>query len=194
MENNDIVKNSTLKEIVKNSKLATAGGYYYKALLIDPVPAVIVWTQDNIIEVYELTSGEDTHLIRTADVSDITYVSSDQGTLSIKFKKEPMLNLLLDEPYRDRIVASTDGNIMRNFMNGSLRNTALDMTPLATDNQFLSTENKKYYANINQWTELLRKVGIHNKHSLKANGTILKILIAIVILLIMMYIALRFLV
>lgn len=194
MENNDIVKNSTLKEIVKNSKLATAGGYYYKALLIDPVPAVIVWTQDNIIEVYELTSGEDTHLIRTADVSDITYVSSDQGTLSIKFKKEPMLNLLLDEPYRDRIVASTDGNIMRNFKNGSLRNTALDMTPLATDNQFLSTENKKYYANINQWTELLRKVGIHNKHSLKANGTILKILIAIVILLIMMYIALRFLV
>lgn len=52
----------------ENSQIVTTGGYYYKKLLIDPAPAIILWTQDNQIEAYQILNDQ-YNLIRSVPVT-----------------------------------------------------------------------------------------------------------------------------
>lgn len=52
------------------------GGYYYKKLLIDPLPALIVWTQNDKIEAIEMSEESNLKIYRSINIAEIKSASA----------------------------------------------------------------------------------------------------------------------
>lgn len=177
-------------EKVKNSKIATAGGYYYKKLLIDPVPALNLWTQDDMIESYLPIDGK-YNLIRSVSKNDIKSSSIGQGTLTIKVNNGPMFNLLIDESFREQTLQGMKDNLLRDAVNVGMDSPLITAaTTAASVNETVNYFKGERNSLTNAWKELLKN-NTQNTTSATSPGVkniIIAILIAIVVIAIMYFV------
>lgn len=163
IESGNVISKSELKALINNSKMATAGGYFTKNLLINPIPSVILLTRDNYLSVYELSSGGDAELYRTVRMSNITIAHLSEGIITVLVNHEPNLSLLLSEKYRNQILRSTQNNVFSEYM----------LAESATTNN-----NSKIFPYERKWMEIINEN--RSKERLKINPVKIAIILAIV--------------
>lgn len=169
METGNVKSKSELKALINNSKMATAGGYFTKNLLINPIPSVILLSRDNYISVYELSSGADAQLYRTVRLSDVTRAHISEGIMTVLVNHEPNLSLLFSEKYRNQILRSTQNNVFSDYMLAGSTTT---------------NNNSKIFPYERKWMEYINEN--RAKERLKINP--IKIAIILAIVLIILYI------
>lgn len=149
----------------EQSKIVTTGGYYYKKLLIDPAPAIILWTQGNQIEAYHVVDNQ-YNLIRGVAASDVKKATMGQGTLTMKIDGQPLFNLLLDEEFRKETLDGMKKNIMRDVVGNVSSNALVDGAALGgsikTDLAYFANAKK---ATTVDWQELFKEHSIKNSNA-----------------------------
>ncbi|MGT2958965.1 hypothetical protein A9Q68_08995 [Streptococcus bovimastitidis] len=149
----------------ENSQIVTTGGYYYKKLLIDPAPAIILWTQDNQIEAYHMMNDQ-YNLIRSVPVASVLKATLGQGTLTMKVDGQPLFNLLLDEEFRKETLDGMKKNIIRDATGVAVSNpgldAALDTANLKTDLDYFKNAKK---ATTMDWAELFKAHQVKTSNS-----------------------------
>lgn len=146
----------------ENSQIVTTGGYYYKKLLIDPAPAIILWTQDNQIEAYQILNDQ-YNLIRSVPVTSVLKATLGQRTLTMKVEGQPLFNLLLDEAFRKKTLDGMKKNIVRDSAGIAVSNPgldgALDVANIKTDLDYFKNAKK---ATTMDWAELFKAHQVQN--------------------------------